>query len=75
MKDLYDLFEKILSILKLPISGWSIAFFLLLLLLHKRIEKLLDNVLDRISTAVGGEWGYRRFEPKYENTFAKIIYI
>src|SRR6185295_16223121 len=65
MKDLWELFEKLISAFSLPVTGWSVALFLLLFLLRARIQVLCDRILDWIGATFGGRWSFERFDPKY----------
>jgi hypothetical protein len=57
--------EQILTIFSLPITGWTVAAFVLLFFLRNRIGKWIDHVLDGIGATVGGAWSYRRFMRRY----------
>ena len=65
MKDEFELFEKVLTIFSLPITGWTVAAFVLLFFLRKRIGKWIDQILDGIGATIGGAWSYRRFMRRY----------
>jgi predicted NACHT family NTPase len=65
VKDEFELFEKVLTIFSLPITGWTVAAFVLLFFLRKRIGKWIDQILDGIGATIGGAWSYRRFMRRY----------
>lgn len=67
MKDLFDVFQAILSVLKLPLTPWLVVLFFVLYLLRDRITKLCNAFLDWLGATFETEAGYRRFEPKYRN--------
>ena len=76
-----EIFEKILEVFNLKITPWIIVLICFSYILHKRILKLIDNILDKLGKKFGRAWNYRRFIPKYnelvydEHLFLKIIGI
>jgi hypothetical protein len=62
----YDLFEKISKVLKLPITGWTVAAILVILLLWDKISKAVNVGLDHLGRSFGGAWSYRRYLDTYK---------
>lgn len=65
MKDWFDLFQILLSMLKNPSTAWVVVLFLLWYIFRDRLKLFTDGVLNWIGVKFGGEMSFRRFEPTY----------